>query len=312
MQTMLGGATWTFVGEDRKVRPIWRAVLFFALGNFVLPLALSQPFTALAAGLHVGNELSAASVAFYEAMLLVISLLLTWLFALYEGRRVDSYGLRAGLAFGGRFWEGFAIGVVNAGAVALGMIALGGMTVHGLALQSSALVLAALAWFGTNLVIGLGEEMWYRGYLFQTLWKAIGFWPSAIAIALLFASDHYFFKQGENVWDVITLVSLSVWVCYSVLKTGTLWLAVGYHVAFDYMQLFVIGTKNGNLVPVDHLLDVTFSGPAWVTGGVLGTEASFLMYPLIALMFVYVWWRGRSPNVLRASAHADEARGQSA
>jgi membrane protease YdiL (CAAX protease family) len=273
------------------MRPLLRALLFFVLGNFVLPFALAQPFGNLANALHIGAELSAASVAFYEAMLLVIALMLTWAFAVYEGRRVDSYGLAVDQAFGARFWEGFAIGVVNAGAVALGMMALGGMTVHGLALHGSGLALAAIAWFGTNLVIGLGEEMWYRGYLFQTLWKALGFWPSAIAIALLFASDHYFFKQGENVWDVITLVSLSIWICYSVLKTGTLWLAVGYHVAFDFMQLFVIGTKNGNLVPVNHLLDVTFSGPAWVTGGVLGTEASFLMYPLIAAMYVYIWWR---------------------
>ncbi|MBV8331569.1 MAG: CPBP family intramembrane metalloprotease [Candidatus Eremiobacteraeota bacterium] len=293
MQAILSGAKWTFTGADRKVRPIWRALLFFALGNFVLPLALAQPFATLAVALHVGNELSAASVAFYEAMLLIISFALTWAFGWYEGRRVDAYGLPVSQAFRGRFWEGFLIGVLNAGAVALAMIAAGGMTVHGLALHGSALPIAALAWFGTNLVIGLGEEMWYRGYLFQTLWKAIGFWPSAAAIALLFASDHYFFKQGENVWDVITLVSLSVWVCYSVLKTGTLWLAVGYHVAFDFMQLFVIGTKNGSLTPVDHLLDVTFSGPAWVSGGVLGTEASFFMYPAIALMYVYIWWRGR-------------------
>ncbi|HKE36196.1 MAG TPA: type II CAAX endopeptidase family protein [Candidatus Baltobacteraceae bacterium] len=279
------------IGKDRKLGPIWRAILFFLLGNYALPFALAQPFGRLASALHIGEQLSAGSVAFYEAMLLVIALLLTWVFGLYEKRRVDSYGLAINQAFGARFWEGFAIGIVNAGGVALGMMALGGMTVHGLALGGSALILAALAWFGCNLVIGLGEEMWYRGYMFQTLWKALGFWPSAVAIALLFAADHYFFKQGENVWDVITLVSLSLWVCYSVLRTGTLWLAVGYHVAFDFMQLFVIGTKNGNLVPVDHLLDVTFSGPAWVTGGVLGTEASFLMYPLIAAMFVYVWWR---------------------
>ena len=279
------------LGSDGKLRPLWRVLLFFALGNYVLPKVLERPTTALALALHVRMDLSAGTVAFYEAMTLVIALFLTWIFGLYEKRRVDSYGVPASQAFGARFWEGFAIGIVNAGAVGLGMMTLGGMTVHGFALNGSALFIAALAWFGTNLVIGLGEEMWYRGYMFQTLWKALGFWPSAIVIALLFAYDHYFFKQGENVWDVITLVSLSIWICYSVLKTGTLWLAVGYHVAFDFMQLFVIGTKNGSLVPVDHLLDVTFGGPAWLTGGVLGTEASFLMYPLIAAMYVYVWWR---------------------
>ncbi len=275
----------------KAVGPLWRAILFFLLGNFALPWILQGPFARIASVLHVGTDLSAGTVAFFEAMTLLIALFLTWVFGWYEGRRVDSYGLPIAQAFGARFWEGFAIGVVNAGAVAVGMMALGGMTVRGFALGGSALIFAALAWFGCNLLIGLGEEMWYRGYMFQTLWKALGFWPSAIAIALLFAYDHYFFKQGENLWDVITLVSLSIWICYSVLRTGTLWLAVGYHVAFDFMQLFVIGTKNGSLVPVNHLLDVSFSGPAWVTGGVLGTEASFLMYPLIAAMFVYVWRR---------------------
>ncbi|MGC2405591.1 MAG: hypothetical protein WA431_04225 [Candidatus Cybelea sp.] len=43
------------------------------------------------------------------------------------------------------------------------------------------------------------------------------------------------------------------------------------------MQLFVIGTRNGGQVPAAHLLNVSFPGPAWVNGGSLGTEASFLM-----------------------------------
>jgi hypothetical protein len=57
------------------------------------------------------------------------------------------------------------------------------------------------------------------------------------------------------------------------------------------MQLFVIGTKNGNVATVDHLLNTSFQGPALVTGGVLGTEASFLMYPSLALLFLYTCWR---------------------
>ena len=40
-------------------------------------------------------------------------------------------------------------------------------------------------------------------------------------------------------------------------------------------------------------LDARFTGPAWLTGGVLGTEASFLMYPALALLWFFVWWRYR-------------------
>lgn len=281
---------------------LFRALLYSVLAFWLLSADefLGPVLGRVAKAIHVNeSELSAGTVAFFEAVNLLTALLLTWAFAWYERRRIDSYGLQVREAFRARFWEGFAIGVVNAGGVALGMAALGGMTVHGLALHGRAILWAALVWLGANVLVGLAEEMLFRGYLLQTLWKGLGFWPAAVLIALWFAADHYFFKQGENLWDVITLVSLSLWVCYTVLRTGTLWLAVGYHAAFDYMQLFVIGTKNGNETPVNHLLNASFQGPAWITGGVLGTEASFLMFPSIALMFLYIRWRFRGEHALQ-------------
>jgi membrane protease YdiL (CAAX protease family) len=266
---------------------LYAALAFWLLSaDFVLGPILERAANAL----HL-RDLSPGAVAFSEAASLAAALLLTWMFARYEHRRVDSYGLPVCEAFGALYWEGIGIGVVNAGAVALGMIALGGITIHGLSLHGAGILWGALAWLGACTLVGVAEEMLFRGYLLQTLWKSLGFWPAAVLISAWFAADHYFFKEGENVWDVITLVSLGLWACYSVLRTGTLWLAVGYHVSFDYMQLFVIGTKNGSVEPVNHLLNASFQGPAWVTGGVLGTEASFLMYPSIALLFLYTRWR---------------------
>ena len=292
-----------FLGPDRKLRPLWRAVLFFVLGRWVVMPLLDVGYGHIASALHVDFKLSPATIALFESETFLAALICTGLFAWYEGRRVDSYGLPIAAAFGPRTWEGVLAGVIMAGAVALGMYALGGMQIIGWATTGRALVFSALAWLLTNVCIGVAEEFWYRSYIFQTLWKSLGFWPAAILIALNFAADHYFFKTGENIWDVITLVSLSLLMCYSVLRTGTLWFAVGFHVAFDYMQLFVIGTPNGSQIPVGRLLDVRFAGPAWLTGGVLGTEASFLMYPLIALLWLYVWWRYRPAPPLERSGH---------
>lgn len=284
----------SLLDTDRKLRPIVRALLFAALAFWVLSADwfLGPPLQRLARALHV-NGLSAGGIAFYESVNLLTALLLTGLFAWYEHRRIDSYGLPVRAAFGGRFWEGYAIGLLSAGLVALGMLALGGMTIRGLALHGSVLLSAAAAWFAANVLVGVAEEFLFRGYLLQTLAKSLGFWPSALCLSLWFTADHYFFKQDENVWDVISLFSIGMWLCYSVWKTGDLWLAVGFHAAFDYMQLFVIGTRNGGSRPVDALLQVSFQGPAWVTGGELGTEASFLMYPVIVLMFLYLAWRFR-------------------
>ncbi|HEX5461722.1 MAG TPA: CPBP family intramembrane glutamic endopeptidase [Steroidobacteraceae bacterium] len=280
------------ISADGEIRwsLLLRALIYSVLAFWLLPTWLSPPVQALSKAWHLGG-LTAGNTALFEALLFLIALLLTWTLGLYERRRVDEYGLPVRQAFGRQFWEGFALGVISAGAVAVGMLLLGGMRIHGLAIHGATLFWAALAWLGANLLVGLAEEYWFRGYLMQTLWKAVGFWPAAALIALWFAAAHYFFKAGENVWDVITLVSGSIWLCYTLRQTGSLWLAVGWHAAFDFMQFFVIGTPNGGASPARHLLDATFHGPRWLTGGALGTEASFLMYPLIALMFLYVWRR---------------------
>jgi membrane protease YdiL (CAAX protease family) len=278
---------------DARYKFLLRAIAFVALSLVVENILLDPVFRRAANLIGLAPGLNAAAVALNEFENFCVALICTGTLALYERRRVDSYGLPVARAVGRDTWEGVGAGLVMAAAVAIGMLALGGMQIRGLATTGTALATSALAWLGANMLVGLAEEFYFRSYFLQSLWKGIGFWPASLVISLLFAADHYFFKAGENVWDVVTLVSLSLVLCYSVLRTGTLWFAVGFHFAFDYMQLFVIGTPNGSRVPAGRLLDATFLGPTWLTGGVLGTEASFLMYPAIAALALYVWWRNR-------------------
>lgn len=269
------------------------ALAFVAL-SIAVDFGLDPVFRWVAQRLGVAPGLSAAAVGLNELHNFLVALVCTAVLARFARRRVDSYGLAVRHAFGRDMWEGTAVGIAMALLVGIGMLVLGGMQIRGLAASPSALAVAALAWAGATFLAGLAEEFYFRSYFLQTLWKAIGFWPASLVIAALFSADHYFFKPGENVFDVITLVALSLFMCYSVRRTGLLWFAVGFHFAFDFAQLFVIGTPNGSRVPEGRLFDATFHGPAWLTGGVLGTEASLLMYPLIALAWIYVWRRFRA------------------
>jgi membrane protease YdiL (CAAX protease family) len=284
-----------FLGADRKLQPIWRAISFFILAGFVLVPLIGYLTTLVyppppGAGLH----LTPTELTIGEAVNFAAALIATALFAWYEHRRIDSYGLPVDAAFKSPTWEGFAVGVAQTTVVGLAMFALGGMQVHGFALVGTAIVTSALAWLAACICVGLGEEFLIRGYFLQTLWKAIGFWPAAVVIAAIFAGIHYLLKPGENVPDMLALVSFSMLCSYSVLRTGNLWFAVGLHIAYDFMQFFAIGTPNGGQIPPGRLLDATFNGPAWLTGGPLGTEASWFGVPLDLLAFVYIWWRYRS------------------
>lgn len=95
--------------------------------------------------MHLGGGFSAAIVALYEFGTLLIAVVLTALFAYFEGRGISDYGLPLAHAFRARFWEGLLVGILWAWIVALLMIALGGMRVTGLALQGWTVLGAATA-----------------------------------------------------------------------------------------------------------------------------------------------------------------------
>jgi membrane protease YdiL (CAAX protease family) len=78
------------------------------------------------------------------------------------------------------------------------MIALGGMTIHGLSLHGWEILRGALAWLGACVLVGVAEELLFRGYLLQTLWKSLGFWPAAVLISAWFAADHYFLGKART------------------------------------------------------------------------------------------------------------------
>jgi CAAX protease family protein len=279
-----------FVG-DNGLYPVWRFVLF-AAGIVVLGRVFQGPvflFFARAFGINL-KSLSPHLLILSESLNLVAILILTSIAGWLEHRRIDSYGLPVAAAFGSHFWEGVAMGLVTVACVGIGMIATGGMRIHGIALHGTDAFVFPSLWLVAMLLVGLSEEYIFRGYALQSLARGIGFWPAALVTTALFAGAHVS-KPHENAIDIGMIFVLGILICFTLSRTGTLWLAVGWHAAFDFGQFFIIGTKNGGDVPVGRLFDVTFPGPAWSNGGELGTEASLFMVPMIVLSFLYIAWR---------------------
>lgn len=285
-----------FVGRN-GVRAGWRFAAYLAI--LVALLLAFQIFAVprVNDALHVPTGLTAWGFIISEIFEGLAVLGATAALAAFERRRIDSYGLAVSRAFGKRYWEGVAIGLLMAAAVGIAMIASGAMVVHGVALHGPTLLIAAIGWLVTMVLVGLNEEYMFRGYPLQALSRGIGFWPAAVLLSLLFGVAHLT-KSDENAIDITNIILLGLWLCLTLGRTGSLWLAAGFHFSFDFMQFFVIGTPNGGAQPVNHLLNVAFPGPAWANGGPLGTEASYFMLPAIALITLYVLWRHPRPVAL--------------
>lgn len=225
----------------------------------------------------------------YEGIVFAAAMAGTLAAARIQRKRVADYGF-AGARAARQLLAGSAWGLGSVVLLVAAIAALGGFTVAGLALRGTALAAYTLAWLAAFFLLGLAEEATFRATGMFALADSIGRWPAAAVTTLIFALLHYFGKPNESVADALSVGLLGLFLAFTVLRTGTIWWAVGFHALFDYAALFVFGapnTGNNNGQPIStKLLAGGFRGPEWLTGGTTGIEASWLIFPIIALLFL--------------------------
>lgn len=275
-----------FVGPI-GVRAGWRVLIF--LGIVIAVQAVLQEIVLLilrARGIAAPEGLYALFFLVSDAITLIAVVIATGILARWEHRKFTDYGLPGKNAFGRRFWEGAVFGYAGVSLLILLIFLAGGYSAGSLALHGAALARAAVLWVLASLAIGFAEEYFFRGYPQFILTQGMGFWPAAFLISFLFGALHYFTKPYERWPDWASTGLIALLLCLTLRRTGDLQFAIGFHAAFDFGAIFVYSGPNGGRLAPDRLLTATFHGGDWLTGGKLGPEASLLVFPVIAAMFV--------------------------
>ena len=241
-----------------------------------------------------------------ELLDFVLVVLIAWILARIFRERFSSYGLPLH-AHGGRLMlEGAVWGFVPSLIILIPLFAVGACSFHGLALHGRELIFYAVVWAAAMLAVGFAEEFMFRGYSLKTLAEAIGFWPAAIFLSSIFGLVHFFFKPQEDWIDPTSVALYGIFWCLTLRRTGSLWFAVGFHAASDYADMIVFAEPNtgnqGQPIP-GHLLDIRYHGPDWLTGGPRGTEASLLVFAVLAGLF-YLFHRAYPAKKLDAQSTA--------
>jgi uncharacterized protein len=208
-----------------------------------------------------------------------------WIMSRLEHRKFGEYGLPLAGPFGRWFWVGALLGATEISVVVGGMAAFGGYHFGSLAIHGGELLRWAAIWAVFFLIVGFYEEFRLRGYIQYTLARGMGFWPAAVLLSVVFGALHIT-NPGENWAGILGIVLIGLFWCLTLRVTGTLWLAVGMHASFDFGETFVYSVPDSGVVFPGHLSNSTLSGPAWLTGGTAGPEASAFDFLMIFLFFV--------------------------
>jgi uncharacterized protein len=248
-----------------------------------LPLALlfvAPVFIAQGAVWALARSFGKVPVALLS---LFIASVLGWAaYALYtrwvERRGASEFGrtgalkeLAAGLLIGA--------GVFSA---TLGVIALfGGYRISGTRSDLQVMLIPFCVSFAAATI----EEIVFRGVIFRLLEESLGTWIALGLSAALFGLGHLASPHATVFAMFAIALEAGVMLGAAYVLTRRLWLAIGIHAAWNFTQAGIFSVPTSG-IPMNGVFIGNLSGPAWLSGGEFGAEASVVAIVLCSAVGV--------------------------
>jgi membrane protease YdiL (CAAX protease family) len=130
---------------------------------------------------------------------------------------------------------------------------------------------------------GIGEEIICRGVLYRIVEEGLGSWMALLFSALFFGAAHLH-NPGATLWAGLAIaIEAGILLGLIYLVTRSLWVCIGLHAAWNFVQGTVYGIPVSGTT-ADGWLVSTRSGPDWLSGGAFGAEASVVALVLCSLV----------------------------
>lgn len=175
---------------------------------------------------------------------------------------------------------------------------------------------AALGTLGMMCAVAVAEEVLFRGVLFRIVEELTGTWGAMAVSAILFGGLHLV-NSGATVYGALSIaIEGGLMLAAAYTTTRTLWLPIGLHLGWNFAEGGIFGTVvSGSGDHTPGLVRATVSGPAVLSGGSFGPEASIVALLVCGTTTILLLRRARSRGHIRPrrtpaaqTAHADEAR----
>ena len=281
---------------EQQIRAGWRMGIFTAVLAGVTFL-FSQPAKWLFPHTPFIPQFVQGEVVFYGALLVV-----TWIIAQYLEKRppLSSVGFPLHGNVVREVWQGLLIGggmmtVIFVTEYSFGMVTL--------SFKSLSMVEIARL-FGASTIIfilgAFGEELLFRGYLFQTMAEGTGKIIAVLVFASFFGFAH---ASNPNVtfFSLINVAFAGIWLSLAYFKTRTLWFPIALHFSWNFFQNHIFSFPVSGIQFQKYQLGVlTQSGPVWLTGGSFGPEGGALATAMLVISGIFIYftdWIRLSENV---------------
>ncbi|MEU4363535.1 CPBP family intramembrane glutamic endopeptidase [Promicromonospora sp. NPDC023987] len=270
-----------FVWQLLAVAAVW------ILGNLGTAAVKDNPWLALAAGLLTA---------------VVAVIVYGWVVRRTEHRAPVEVSLKG--AGSGISW-GTLLGIAMFGAVIANIAFFGDYTINGLGDPAGAITL-----LGIMAGAAVAEELVFRGVLFRNIERWTGTWIALGLTGSLFGLIHLANPNATPLGAIAIAIEAGGMLTAAYIATRKLWVPIGLHFGWNIAASAIFSTEVSGSNTAQGLLDATMSGPALVTGGDFGPEASIfpVVFGVLATgLFMWLAYRRGHVVPVRRSARADAA-----
>jgi membrane protease YdiL (CAAX protease family) len=245
-------------------------------------------------------DMKPKSAIINEALQFSATVLASLALALIERRRMAVYGIGRNRLFD--FLPGAFFGFASLSLLIEVLHATHVLVFDSQALHGAAIYAFALKWLLAFLLVGLFEEYFNRGFLQYTLTRGlfglaekisakharfIAFWLAALIMSLIFGAGHLN-NPGENRVGIVMVFIAGIVFSYALWRTGSLWWAIGFHMAWDWAQSFFYGVPDSGFLSAGRLFFTHPVGNTLYSGGVDGPEGSVYVIPVMLLVGIII------------------------
>lgn len=210
------------------------------------------------------------------AQCLLYGTLAALMIGMEAGRKGSTWytcGLYVGETTSRELLWGASVAVLSLAAIALAALAIGGTFVPA---PASARPLANL--IATITIAAIGEEILFRGTIFQALEERLGGTVAVLLTSFLFAAAH----AGNPDVSALALVNVflaGVLMSTMLVRSASLWPSIVFHIVWNLLVALCFGDVSGNDMGGGFVvLDLTHTAPSlrWLVSGAFGVEEGLL------------------------------------
>ncbi|SHH94806.1 CPBP family intramembrane glutamic endopeptidase [Clostridium grantii] len=288
-----------FKNKDNQVRSGWKILITFAtifISSLIVSMIFGIVYTIKIMASYggninpmeieemiVSNDFINTSMNILQTVITILGVILFW--KVFDKRPIKDLGLTNPFKSIKKLSGGLFFGIISITLVFVVLLLSGQIQVVNKFSEPNFTKWIIIDLF-LFILVGINEEFFARGYCMTVLKQTKNKWVIILVPALIFSGMHLL-NPNKSYLGLANIFLVGILFAIMFLKSGNLWMPIGYHITWNYFQGTIYGMNVSGL-DIHGIYSTKVLSPNIMNGGAFGPEGGLIATAVIILGIIYM------------------------